>query len=242
MRFFFSHNRRRISSCFKLATMAPSNVKKRRGKNTDFFESHFFDTGKYYEVNGKVYDAVPLLQCRYCKANFEKLQTALREKDQSTFGVELEPEPAAPKELRKELTLCENHLKGCCHYIEAESQQPLRQQQLAFFGQTANPTFPAQTTAIAATSPSAVTLVQQYKESASEAKKELEQMKVAYDLLKKKLRKCQDKLHVNEMFSNHDKTQIENLEKEKAQLVEINQMLKGNSDDESTNDREIEDL
>jgi hypothetical protein len=215
--------------------MAPSNTKKRKGKNTDFYESHFIETGNYYQVNGKVYDAVPLLQCRYCKSNFEKLQTELSEEDQSsTFHVELKP----PKELRKELTLCENHLRGCYHYKEAESQQLPQQQQLTtFFGQTAN------TTAIAATLPSPEqTLVQQYKESASEAKKELELMKVAYELLKKKLRKCQDKLRVNEMFSMHDKTQIENLEKEKAQLKEINQMLKGDSDDESTNDRDVEEL
>jgi hypothetical protein len=334
---FISHNRRG-SFCicsffhFTIATMASpaGNAKKRKGKNTDFYESHFFDTGKCYEVNGKVYDAVPLLQCRYCKSNFEKLES------------EVKLQRAAPKELRKELTLCENHLKGCRHYKDAasvavgaessagtpasaarvsntnfqerhilefgltiqhrnterkvdsvrcefcqhfgreakpdavratrksvsfftppfrresyishvESQHPAKweeyqqlspQQQLAFFGQTANLTFFGEQAAIAnsTTQNPEHTLVQQYEESANEAKKELERLKLANAELRKKLRKCEEKLHVNEMFSIHDKTKIENLEKEKAQLEEINRILKGSSDDESTNDLEIEEL
>ena len=139
------------------------------------------------------------------------------------------------------------------YVLHVESQHPAKwqeyqqlspQQQLTFFGQTANLTFFGQQTAIANTTTQSPehTLFQQYRESANEAKKEWERLKLANAELQKKLRKCQEKLRVNEMFSIHDKTKIENLEKEKAQLEEINRMLRGNSDDESTHNREIEEL
>jgi hypothetical protein len=138
---------------------------------------------------------------------------------------------AAPKELRKEVTLCENHLKGCRYYKDVANA--------AVGGESS-----AGTPAIANTTTQSPehTLVQQYKESANEAKKEWERLQLANAEFNKKLRKCQEKLRVNEMFSMHDETKIENLKKEKAQLEEINRMLKGDSDDESTNDLEIGEL
>jgi hypothetical protein len=81
------------------------------------------------------------------------------------------------------------------------------------------------------------TLLQQYKEAADAALQECERLKAENVVSEKKLRKCQEKLHITEMFSKHDKTKIENLEKEKAQLEELNRMLKGVSDDDSTSDR-----
>jgi hypothetical protein len=70
-------------------------------------------------------------------------------------------------------------------------------------------------------------------------KEECERLKVENEMWKKKLRKCQEKLSVKEMYAKHDKTKIENLEKEKAQLEDINRMLEGNSDDDSTSDLDI---
>jgi hypothetical protein len=67
------------------------------------------------------------------------------------------------------------------------------------FGQTANLTFFGQQTAITnsagLTQSPEHTLVQQYKESTNEAKREWERLKLANAELKKKLRKCQEKLH-----------------------------------------------
>jgi hypothetical protein len=72
-------------------------------------------------------------------------------------------------------------------------------------------------------------------------KEECERLKLENEMWKKKLRKCQNKLCVKEMYAKHDKTKIENLEKEKAQLEDINMMLKGadNSDDDSTSDLDV---
>jgi hypothetical protein len=83
------------------------------------------------------------------------------------------------------------------------------------------------------------TLLQEYKEAANVALQECEILKAENVVAEKKLRKCQEKLHITEMFSKHDKTKIENLQKEKAQLEELNRMLKGSSDDDSTSDRGI---
>jgi hypothetical protein len=44
------------------------------------------------------------------------------------------------------------------------------------------------------------------------------------------------------LCSAHDQTKIENLEKEKAQLEELNRMLKGSSDDDSTSDLDTGDV
>lgn len=108
----------------------------------------------------------------------------------------------------------------------------------------ANPTFFGQTTiakTVTQQSPEH-TLIQQYRESEKEAKKECERLKLANGVLMKKLSKCQKLLHVNEMFSAHDKIKIENLEQEKAQLGELNRMLKGSSDDANTNDLDAGEL
>jgi hypothetical protein len=202
---------------------------------TAFQERHIYEFGltiQHRNADRKV-DSV---RCEFCQH----------------FGREAKPD--AIKKMRKTVAFFTPPYRREAYIGHVESQHPAKwaeyqqlsaQDQLAFFGETGNVTFLAQTTAIAnngITASPEHTLVNQYRESASEATKELERLKVANEMLKKKLRKCQDKLHVNEMFSIHDKTKIENLEKEKSQLEEINQMLKGDSDDESINDREIEKL
>jgi hypothetical protein len=80
------------------------------------------------------------------------------------------------------------------------------------------------------------TLLQQYKDAEDEAKKECERLKSENELSEKKLRKCQEKLRMTELFSKHDKTKIENLEKERDQLEELNRLLKARSDDDSVSD------
>jgi hypothetical protein len=79
-------------------------------------------------------------------------------------------------------------------------------------------------------------MVQQYKETAEEAKQECEKMKSEKREWEEKFHKSQEKLHIRELFAKHDKTKIENLEKEKAQLEELNKILKGSSDEDSTGD------
>jgi hypothetical protein len=200
---------------------------------TNFQVRHIFEFGLTIQHRNEE-RKVDSVRCEFCQH----------------FGREAKPD--AVRAIRKAVAFFKPPYRREAYVSHVESQHPSKweeyqqlsaQQQLAFFGQTANPTFFGQTTAIATTTPSPEhTLVQQYRESASEAKKECERLKLANEMLKKKLRKCQEKLHVNEMFSIHDKTKIENLEKEKAQLEEINRMLKGDSDDESTNDLEIEEL
>jgi hypothetical protein len=126
-----------------------------------------------------------------------------------------EAKPGASRAVRTKVRLFTPPYRRECYVAHIESQHPAKwqeyqqltaQQQLTFFGQTAN----------------------------INTNEEYERLKSETEMLKKKLRKCQEKLRVKEMFSKHDKTKIENLEKEKAQLEELNLMLKGSSDDDST--------
>jgi hypothetical protein len=123
------------------------------------------------------------------------------------------------------------HLEGQHPAKWQEYQQLAPQQQLTFFVETAmlvhgEPTTPSpEYTAIQK-------LVQQYKETAVHANKEGKKLQLENDVLEKKLKKCRQKLTINEMFAAHDKTKIENLEQETNQLEELNKMLQGKSTDD----------
>jgi hypothetical protein len=194
---------------------------------TNFQERHILEFGLTIQHRNEE-RKVDSVRCEFCQH----------------FGREAKPDAA--RAIKKSVSFFKPPYRRESYIGHLENQHPAKwqeyqqlssQQQLTFFGPTANLTFFGQQTAIANTTTLSPehTLVQQYRESANEAKKEWERLELMNAELKKKLRKCQEKLHVNEMFSIHDKTKIENLEKEKAQLEEINRMLKGSSDDESTN-------
>jgi hypothetical protein len=191
---------------------------------TTFQERHILEFGltiQHRNLDRKV-DSV---RCEFCQH----------------FGREAKPD--AVRAGRKSVSFFTPPYRREAYVSHIESQHPAKwveyqqlspQQQLTFFGQAA--------IVNTVTENPEHTLVQQYRESANEAKKECERLKSEKEVLEKKLRKCQEKLHVNEMFMIHDKTKIENLEKEKSQLEELNRMLKGSSDDDSLNDLDTGDV